>query len=97
MKAKALIMISALSASLATAAPVQAHQGYDYPYGLLGGLFLGLTLNHYSDHGHAHRHGDRVYRHREYRRSDSYGQYRRDRHRDRHDHGRDRHRRDRWD
>lgn len=96
MKAKALILASALSASMAVAAPVQAHQYYDdYPYGLLGGLFLGLTWSHYYDHDHYYRYGDRHYRHREYRRSESYGHYPRDRHRQHRDSDRHRHRRDR--
>ncbi|MEW8050821.1 MAG: hypothetical protein AB2809_10620 [Candidatus Thiodiazotropha sp.] len=97
MKAKALILASALSVSVVTAAPAQAHDYYDYPYGLLGGLFLGLSWNHYHDRGHSHRHGDRHYRHREYRRSESHGHRHRDKHR-RHRHGdKHRHRRDRWD
>ncbi|MCU7929595.1 MAG: hypothetical protein KZQ90_02265 [Candidatus Thiodiazotropha sp. (ex Codakia rugifera)] len=96
MNHKALLFGTILSVSMAVAAPVQAHDDYDYPYGLLGGLFLGLQLNHHHGHGNHYRHGDRHYRHREYRRSDSHGYRHRDKHRrghGKHRHGHDRDRR----
>jgi hypothetical protein len=97
MKAKALILASLVMASAAMASPAQAHDDYDYPYGLLGGLFLGLTWNHYYDHDYSHHHGDRYYRHRDYPRSRSYGRVYRDTHKGSHHRDRDRRGRGRWD
>ena len=80
MNRKALIIVTALTASLTFGSAAQAHD-YDYPYGLLGGLWLGYHLSdgyHYG-HGHRHHHGRHHYRHREYRRSDSHGYKHRDR------------------
>lgn len=95
MNHKALILGSVLAASLTLGTTAQAHDDYDYfPYGFVGGLWLGLALDH--DHYRDHRWNDYRYRHhpyREYRRSDSHGYRHRDKYR--HDYGRDKYRHDR--
>jgi len=93
MKSK-LLLISAvvLAASVAVAAPVQAHDRYGDLWPLYGmtGLIL-LDSYSYNHHHHKHHYYDGPrYRH-EHHRGYSYG--RPGKHRDRHDdHGRDRHR-----
>jgi len=95
MKRKALIIGSVLAASLLLGSTAQADDDYGYlPYGFIGGLWLGLALDH--DHYRDHRWHDYGYRHhpypyRDYRWSDSRGY----RHRDRHDHDKYKHNRDR--
>ncbi|MCG8487440.1 MAG: hypothetical protein MI756_08230 [Chromatiales bacterium] len=86
---KPLAIGAILAASITLTPTAQAH---DLPYGLLGGVLLGL---HFS-HGHYHYYGHRHDHYPSHRRSDSHGY----RHRDRHKHGhrhrdRDRHHHDR--
>ncbi len=91
MKRKSLLIATFLTASLAIGSTAQAHDDLDYPFGVMSGLILGLSLDH-DDHRHYHydRHyPDRHYHHREYRRHDSYGHQHR--YRDKHDHRYDKH------
>jgi hypothetical protein len=93
MKSKMLLFGTALmAASVAVAAPVQAHDRYNDLWPLYGltGLIL---LDSYSDHHHHHKrhyYGGPRYRH-EYRRDYSYGHPTKHRHRY-DDRGRGRHR-----
>ncbi len=92
MKRKSLLIATFLTASLAIGSTAQAHDDFDYPFGLMSGLILGLSLDH-DDHHHYYYHDrrypDRHYYHREYRRQESHGYQRHDR--DRHDHHYDKH------
>lgn len=102
MKRKALIIGSVLAASLTLGATAQADDYYyddGIPY-FIGGLWLGLVLDHdhYRDHGwRDYRYRHHPYPYREYRHSYSHGYRHGDKYR--HDRGRDksRHDRKRWD
>lgn len=88
MNRKALILGSVLAASLAFGTTAQAHDSYDFPYGLVGGVLLGLHLSDGYYDGHRHHHHERHYHHRDYRRSDSHGYQYRDRYKHHYGNGR---------
>lgn len=98
MNRKALIIGSVLAASLTLGATAQADDYYyddGFPY-FIGGLWLGLALdhNHYRDHDwRDYRYRHHPYPYRDYRRSYSHGyqpgdRYKHDRGHDKYDRGR---------
>jgi hypothetical protein len=100
MNRKALILGSVLAASMAFGSTAQAHDDDYLPYGFIGGLWLGLELNHdhYRDHRwYDERYRHRAYPHREYRRSDSHGYQRFNKYKHNYGHDKYKHDRKRWD
>ncbi len=88
MKFKTMFVATFLAVSLTIGSSAQAHDDLDFPVGLISGVFLGLSLGH-NDHHHSYRERpDPYYRHREYRRHESFGYPSRERNRRDHHHDR---------